>query len=358
MSINNVISKSYFEEGKTLPRQLNNRWSSMNEVAKYAGVSKITVSRVLSDPELVSLKTREKVNKAISALGYIPEAAARALSSGKSQIVAANISTLSGSIFMPTINRLSQILSDNGIQLFLSNSEYSEDLEKEQLSALVSQRPLGLVITNSIKKNEIRKLLSSINCTIVEIWDLPEDPIDCAIGFSNYEAGKSMSRFLYDDANYKKIAFLGSSKFLSDRSDMRLKGFIDFHLNQGIKPHYIQLEPSQKGNIHDGAKGFNIIMNKWPDIEAIFCSGDVLAIGAICEARRKGLGVPEEIAIAGFGNIEFGNDYGIGLTTVEVRGDLIGAHAAKIIIDNSKLKKENKKKIIDVGFEIKKRNTT
>ncbi len=341
-----------------MPRQLDNRWSSMNEVAKYAGVSKITVSRVLSDPNIVSLKTREKVNKAINDLGYIPEAAARALSSGKSQIVAANISTLSGSIFMPTINRLSQVLSGSGIQLFLSNSEYSEDLEREQLSALISQRPLGIVITNTIKKNEIKKLLSSISCTVVEIWDLPDEPIDCAIGFSNYEAGKSMTKFLYENSNYKKIAFLGSSKFLSDRSDKRLKGFSDFHLNQGIKPHYIQLKSSQKGNIHDGAKGFNLIMNKWPDIEAIFCSGDVLAIGAICEARRKGLRVPEDIAIAGFGNIEFGNDYGVGLTTVEVKGDLIGAHAAKIIIDNSKFKKKNNKQILDVGFEIKKRDST
>ena len=67
-----------------------------------------------------------------------------------------------------------------------------------------------------MKKNEIRKLLSTINCTIVEIWDLPEKPIDCAIGFSNYEAGKSMTKFLYDDSSYKRIAFLGSSKFLSD----------------------------------------------------------------------------------------------------------------------------------------------
>ena len=67
---------------------------------------------------------------------------------------------------MPTINRLSQILSDSGIQLFLSNSEYSEDLEREQLSALISQRPLGIVITNTIKKNEIKKLLSTISCTL------------------------------------------------------------------------------------------------------------------------------------------------------------------------------------------------
>ena len=83
MSINNVIINKNFKEVRTLPRQLDNRWSSMNEVAKYAGVSKITVSRVLSDPNIVSLKTREKVNKAINDLGYIPEAAARALSSGK-----------------------------------------------------------------------------------------------------------------------------------------------------------------------------------------------------------------------------------------------------------------------------------
>lgn len=341
-----------------MPRQFDKRWSNITEVAKYAGVSKITVSRVLREPNLVSYNTRLKVNNAITELGYIPEAAARSLSTGKSQIVAANISTLSGSIFMPTINKLSEILLKNKIQLVLSNSEYSEELEKDQLSSLVSQRPLGLVITNTIKTDAIRKLLSKINCTIVEVWDLPENPIDCAIGFSNYEAGKSMTKFLYNDCNYKKIAFLGSAKFLSDRSDMRLKGFNDFIFSQGVKPQFVQIKPSDNGNIRDGANGFNIIMNKWPDIEAIFCSGDVLAIGAICEARRQGHQVPKDIAIAGFGNIEFGNDFGIGLTTVEVRGENIGENAAKIIINNTKNKQIIENKIIDVGFEIKKRNST
>ena len=111
-----------------MPRRLNERWSTMKEVANLAGVSKITVSRVLRSPKLVSPTTREKVQNAISELGYVPEAAAGALSSGKSQIVAANISTLSGSIFLPTINKLSSILSQHGIQLILSNSEYSEEI--------------------------------------------------------------------------------------------------------------------------------------------------------------------------------------------------------------------------------------
>jgi LacI family gluconate utilization system Gnt-I transcriptional repressor len=98
------------------------------------------------------------------------------------------------------------------------------------------------------------------------------------------------------------------------------------------------------------------MLEKWPDTDAIFCSGDVLAIGAICEARRRGLNIPKDIAICGFGDIEFGNKFGIGLTTVKVRGEEIGEQAANLIVQRSK-NITLKKKTINVGFDIVKRET-
>jgi len=338
-----------------MPRQIDKRWSTMDEVAQLAGVAKITVSRVLRSPDLVSKKTKQKVNHAIESLGYVPEAAAGALSSGRSKIVGANISTLSGSIFLSTINRLSKTRSDNDIQLILSNSEYSENIEHKQLSALIAQRPLGLVISNTIKNLKLRSMLSKIKCTVIEIWDLPKNPIDCSVGFSNYEAAYSMTNFLYK-MKYKKVAFLGSAESQSHRSDMRLHGYNDFQIDNAKEPRLHKIQKSIKGNIYDGAEGLKIILEKWADTDAIFCSGDVLAIGAICEARRRGLNIPKDIAICGFGDIEFGNKFGIGLTTVKVRGEEIGEQAANLIVQRSK-NINLKKKIINVGFDIVKRET-
>lgn len=157
-----LMLTKYAEGDVSMPRQVEERWSTMSDVADLAGVAKITVSRVLRSPSQVSKTTREKVQSAIYELGYVPEAAAGALSSGRSQIVAANISTLSGSIFSTTINRLSAVLSKSGIQLILSNSEYSEQLEFEQLSALIAQRPIGLILSNSFKNVGRRAMLSRI----------------------------------------------------------------------------------------------------------------------------------------------------------------------------------------------------
>jgi len=339
-----------------MPRRLDERWSTMKEVANLAGVSKITVSRVLRSPKLVSPTTREKVQNAISELGYVPEAAAGALSSGKSQIVAANISTLSGSIFLPTINKLSSILSQHGIQLILSNSEYSEEIEFQQLSALIAQRPLGLVLSNAFNSPKRRSMLSRMGCKVIEIWDLPTKPIDYAVGFSNFDAGYSMTQFLFKHCSYKKIAFLGTKQGFDRRSEMRFKGYKKFQIKHKNQIRTVDLNASGKGSIYDGTIGLNWILDKWPDTDAIFCSGDVLAIGAVCEAKRKGLSVPKDIAISGFGDIEFSNGYGIDLTTIKVRGEEIGAHVANIIIgDREEDFIENK--AIDVGYDIVRRST-
>lgn len=339
-----------------MPRRLNERWSTMKEVANLAGVSKITVSRVLRSPKLVSPTTREKVQNAISELGYVPEAAAGALSSGKSQIVAANISTLSGSIFLPTINKLSSILSQHGIQLILSNSEYSEEIEFQQLSALIAQRPLGLVLSNAFDSPKRRSMLSRMGCKVIEIWDLPTKPIDYAVGFSNFDAGYSMTQFLFKHCSYKKIAFLGTKQGFDRRSEMRFQGYKKFQIKHKNQIRTVDLNASGKGSIYDGTIGLNWILDKWPDTDAIFCSGDVLAIGAVCEAKRKGLSVPKDIAISGFGDIEFSNGYGIDLTTIKVRGEEIGAHVANIIIgDREEDFIENK--AIDVGYDIVRRST-
>ena len=339
-----------------MPRRLDERWSTMKEVANLAGVSKITVSRVLRSPKLVSPTTREKVQNAISELGYVPEAAAGALSSGKSQIVAANISTLSGSIFLPTINKLSSILSQHGIQLILSNSEYSEEIEFQQLSALIAQRPLGLVLSNAFNSPKRRSMLSRMGCKVIEIWDLPTKPIDYAVGFSNFDAGYSMTQFLFKHCSYKKIAFLGTKQGFDRRSEMRFQGYKKFQIKHKNQIRTVDLNASGKGSIYDGTIGLNWILDKWPDTDAIFCSGDVLAIGAVCEAKRKGLSVPKDIAISGFGDIEFSNGYGIDLTTIKVRGEEIGAHVANIIIgDREEDFIENK--AIDVGYDIVRRST-
>ena len=339
-----------------MPRRIGERWSTMKEVADLAGVAKITVSRVLRSPQLVSPATLKKVQNAINQLGYVPEAAAGALSSGRSQIAAANISTLSGSIFLSTINRLSSVLSRDGIQLILSNSEYSEEIEFQQLSALIAQRPLGLVLSNASDNPKRRSMLSRIGCKVIEIWDLPENPIDYAVGFSNFDAGYSMTQFLFGDCFYKKIAFLGTKQGLDRRSEMRLQGYKDFQVKNDNEIRAVELEASGKGNIYDGTVGLNIILNKWPNTDAIFCSGDVLGIGAVCEARRRGLDVPNDIAISGFGDIEFANEYGIELTSVKVRGEEIGEHVARIITGKNAAS-INKTKTIDVGFDIVRRST-
>ncbi|MGI9421517.1 MAG: LacI family DNA-binding transcriptional regulator, partial [Geminicoccaceae bacterium] len=120
---------------------------TMRDVAREAGVSAMTVSRVLKDPAIGAAATRERVEAAVARLGYVPDRIASALSSGQSGLVAALLPTLAGSIFNSTVAGMSTTLAAEGYQLLLGITDYSIEGEEALLRAAISRRPDGVVVT-------------------------------------------------------------------------------------------------------------------------------------------------------------------------------------------------------------------
>lgn len=335
---------------------LASKWVTMGDVAREARVSKITVSRVLRSPEKVKPDTRERVQAAIRVLGYVPDEAAGALASGESRMVAAIVSTLEESVFASTIDGLGQYLREHGHQLLLGNAGYSSTSEAELISVLFGHRPDGIVLSSSEHTVDAVTLVKGTRVPVVEVWELPENPIDMAVGFSNVEAGQAMTRFLFDIGR-RRIAYIGGGPTADLRSRLRFDGYAKAFRALGLgEPPVVPYDRTVSSASERGARAMRWILKNRPETDAVFCTSDAVALGAIHEARRRGRCVPKDMAITGLGDFEFAGDHGLGLTTVKVPGRKIGETAARMLIER-KRGGDDGPKVIDLGFEIIRRAT-
>lgn len=331
------------------------RWVTMADVAERANVSMITVSRVIRTPDKVASETRARVQSAIKDLGYVPNEGAGDLSSQQNRTVGALIPTLTGSAFTSTIDGLSTRLRLAQHQLLFACTDYSSDKEEDFIATMLRRRPAGLVLTSATHTRETKALLDHCGIPVVEVWELPETSTHHAVGFSNHDAGFAMVQYLYE-LSYQRVGFIGNP-LTSNRSIQRLYGY-EAACRQYGNGQFRRISDNKKGpnNSKRGAQEFEALLAKWPDTDAVFCASDTLALGALSQAQRMGLSVPGDIAVAGFGDFEFSDEYGLGLTTVRVPGFQIGEFAAQLILNQDGLARHVPQKI-DVGYEIVRRRT-
>lgn len=329
------------------------RWVTMRDVAREAGVGAITVSRVIRTPEKVKPETRARVEAAIRALGYVPDETAGALSSAKSRIVGAVVSTLDNAVFASTIGGLTEELGRAGYQLVLASTNYDPEAEARLVATLLGRRPDGLVLTSTEHRPETRRLLEGCGIPTVELWELPPSPIDRVVGFSNRAAGRAITRYLIGKG-HRRIGFIGGRDPNDHRGRQRAEGYREALAEAGLgESRAVTVEARGP---EAGAIGLGRLLDEWPDTSAVICVSDPVALGAFCEAGRRGLKVPEGLAVTGFGDQDFAGERGIGLTTVRVPGPLIGRQAARLLLTGPE-PLGTAERIVDVGFEIVRRLT-
>ncbi len=170
------------------------RGRRMEDVARRAGVSQMTVSRALRTPDKVAPATRAKIAAAVAELDYVPDLVAGGLAARRSRLVAVIVSTLENSIFAATVQGLSTVLREQGYAVLLGASDYSREGEEQLLRAVLGRRPDGIVLTDAVHTQSARRLLRAAGIPVVETWELPAAPLDLAVGFSNLAAGRAMIR--------------------------------------------------------------------------------------------------------------------------------------------------------------------
>lgn len=302
----------------------------MSDVARLAGVSKMTVSRVLAGHS-VAAETRERVCKAIDQLGYVADAAAGALSSGRSEFVAVLVPSLSSSNFSDTVRGLTDALEPHGLQLLLGDTDYDLEREERLVRSMLRHQPRCIALTGAQHTDATRKVLQRSAIPVVEMWDLPTHPIDTAVGFSNVRAARAMVRHLAGQG-YRRIGFLGGASVLDRRGLDRLKGYQSEIKALGLgEPRVVRLGESPITMSH-GGPAMAALLEMWPDTDAVMCVSDMSAFGAIMECHRRGLSVPADMAVAGFGNFEVATCCHPTITTVSVDAYGIGLRTGEALL--------------------------
>lgn len=325
---------------------------TLKDVASIAGVSAMTVSRVLNAPENIPPATVAKVRAAIESTGYIPNSAAKALRSSRSRLIAAVLPTLTGPIFLDTIEALTNALASCGYQLIVGQSGYSDAGEDKLLTDIISRRPDGIVLVGVGHTDEGRRKLIASGIPIVETWDLTSEPLDVLIGFSHEAVGREVSRF-FASRGHKKLAWIGADDI---RAKRRWSAFAQSAQELGL-PQPVARFVVPPSKLADGRETLRALLAEHPDVDAVFCSSDALAIGVLIEARAQGIDVPKQLAVVGFGDLNFADQFEPALTSVRIDGPHIGELAAHCIVSRA-LGLPLEERIIDVGFTIVERAST
>src|ERR1700761_4363188 len=251
---------------------------TLSAVAKLAGVSSITVSRVVRLPGLVAPETRGRVEAAMRELGYVPNQLAVGLARARTRSIGVLVPTIANSIFADTVQGLSDELEPLGYAVILAQSRYDAAREDHMLAALLSRRPEAIIMVGSPATEDGARLLRRASIPIVETWEMPESPIDAVAGFSNYEAGCAVARHLLD-AGRKNLAFIGGD---DPRATRRWNGFNDTALKMGAKPpRRLVLDRNGSGSV--------VALASLPGVDAVFAANDAHAIGFLSGLRAAGL---------------------------------------------------------------------
>jgi len=325
---------------------------TLHDVAKLAGVAPITASRALNTPEQVSEEVRKKVGDAIARTGYVPNILAGGLASSRSRLVAAVVPTISGPVFLETVQSLTDALVEHGYQLMLGQSGYVGSREDALLGAIIGRRPDGIVLTGIMHSTDGRRRLLGCGIPVVETWDLTPTPIDMLVGFSHVDVGRAVAEFLHAKGRRRLAVIAGDD----ERAKRRQDAFQAAARVLGLPEVRVVVVPAPT-TLRSGRAALAELMRTRRKVDAVFCSSDLLALGVMTEAQASGIGVPDQIAVVGFGDLAFAADLHPALTTVHINGAAIGRQAAKFIVDRAE-GRAVEQRVIDIGFSIVDRETT
>ena len=324
---------------------------TLADVARLAKVSPITVSRALNTPDQVSRETLERVQRAVERTGYVPNRMAGGLASARSRLIFAIIPTLAGWVFLETVQALTNALGEAGYEVVLGQSGYDGSGEDDLIDALIGRRPDGVVLTGVMHSPQGRKRLAAAGIPVVETWDLTPTPIDMLVGFSHEKVGVAAADYLHSKG-VRRPAIISADDY---RASLRREGFARQceKLLGVVPPARLVAAPTTIGR---GRRALAALLERWPDLDAVFCSSDVLAQGALIEAHARGIAIPAQLRVFGFGDLDFAADLHPSLSTVRVDGTAIGRQAARFIIDRI-AGRPIAERIVDLGFTLVSRDS-
>ena len=300
----------------------------IRDVAKEAGLSIATVSRVVNDSANVNPHTRERVLSACRKLDYIPNPAARALSTKRSRTIAAIIPTIEHSVFAKYVAAIEQALSecDYSLVMAISNADETEELKAAQ--QLLRMGAEALILTGSVHSDELFEMFErrKVPYILTSIWDPKNKSV--TIGYDNFALAAQAIGFLIS-FGHERIAVIHGPLAESDRTEARKAGAAA-EAKEGITVEFYETAL----NVAGGKQAAASILQSGRRHTAILCFSDVLALGAYFALSEAGLRIPHEVSVMGFDNLDWSEHVIPPLTTIDLPARQMGSEVASQLVDH------------------------
>lgn len=322
---------------------------SLAEVARAAGVSKMTASRVLRQEGGYTDKTKAKVMAHVDRLGYLPNRLATVFAGDQSStFIGVSIPDLGNEVFAQVLESIDRKLGSFGHQTVLGLTQHTQEEEENWIRTVLSWQPAGLILTGRSHSVRSLEMLKNAGIPVVEIWDLNSSPLDMSVGINHFDCGYDMGRFLIG-CGYRALGFVGTSHNTANAATARLEGFTKAVEDGGGKVTR-QLCLHDTASFYPGYYGTEQLLASGKPIECIFYQNDSMAFGGLQYCDKAGLDVPGQMGIAGWGDLPIASVLKKRLTSVHVPHLKLGQAAGEMMI--ARLSGEPVPTCRDIGFHL------
>ncbi len=304
---------------------------TMKDVALAANVSVMTVSRAFKAGSTVAAAKRALIRQVADDLGYVFDSTASNLRLQRTGFVAVIIPSLNNANFADTVGALSAGLAADDLHVLLAYSNYDIAVEESLIAQLLRRRPEAIVLTGGQHTPGARRLLERAQIPVIETWDLPAHPIGHVVGFSNEATMEAMVDHL-TSLGLSRLGFIGGDAAFDTRGSDRRRGFLAALAARGLPAHRLISGGQPPVKMAHGAVAMADLLQQFPDTEAVVCVSDLAAFGALSECQRRGVRVPQDIRIAGFGAFDIAQVCVPTLTTIDPACAEIGRRTAALIV--------------------------
>lgn len=319
---------------------------TLSEVARLSGVSPITASRALRGVSTVAPELVRKVQEAATALGYVANPAARALASAQSQSVVVLIPSLSNQLFIDTLEAIHAVMRPRGLEVLIGNFHYDVAEEENLIRNYLAYQPRGILLTGFDRTEQSRRMLAASQVPCVHMMELADE--GPCVGFSQEQAGVVAAHHLLQRGR-RRLAYVAAQ--LDPRVMQRAEGFRRALREAGVYDPSLEVMRPQPSSIALGGEMFRQLLLEHPDVDGIFFCNDDLGHGAVYEAQRLGIRVPEQVAMVGFNDLPASAQLVPRLTSIRTPRAAIGKAAALMLLERLD-GKTGGAQTRDLGFEL------
>tara|TARA_R110001583_G_scaffold1583_2_gene12296 strand:+ start:2026 stop:3045 length:1020 start_codon:yes stop_codon:yes gene_type:complete len=324
---------------------------SLKDIADLVGVTKMTVSRFLKDPKLVSEKTRVKIAQAVEDTGYIHNRAPAMLSKASSKAIGILLPSLSNQVFANFTQGIESVTNARGYEVLISHFGYDIDTEERKIASLLSYNVDGLILTGTQHTEKSLKMLKTMGIPVVEAMEICENPIDMNVGLDHELAAYSAVKDMISSGK-RQVAYFGAR--LDSRTQLRMKGYDRAVLEFGLQKHHFLTHEHSSFSL--GRELLNRALIDCPDLDGVLCTNDDIAVGTIFACKEQDISIPGRISIIGYNALDIGQAVSPRLTSIYTPRYEIGETSAEILL-NAIEGNMSQNKIFDLGFKLTKGET-